>query len=702
MNAVWIISSFTRPVVVARLVLLVATLLVSAAACWSAPYYEGRIRLTVRDSVRAKDIPVTITYSCDSSSGDNRPLVGTGAGAISTFGVVVVGHGYQMPVTAYKSLATTICQHTANYIVVLPETGSGLFPNHNDFAQDMAAVAAYMQREGKRKGSVWEGHIRNETLLAGHSMGGGAAFLAAKLLQQSGAVTLSGVIAFAPAETNPSSSAAAASVTCPTLILAGGVDCVTPLASTVQPIYDKLAAKCKVLAVIPGASHCQFADANSTCNLGELNCKATITRDAQFARCWQYVNRFLTKSDDIARVIDNTQLQTPMVFPSATDVTLSKIDGCVGDTIRAQYTGTAADILWLPDSVRTKTLTTTLRRGGSPLSLLVTTCFGTARIDTIVRVIPMPMAEIVGDSLMCPGDSVRLTARTNSTASNPISVRWSTGETAQTISIRKAGVVDLTAMSDRGCGMVTTARVISVADVPRIYLRVTGDSVLCDGKGATRVSLQGELGNVENIRWSSGDTSTSITLSAPGNYLLSARMTARGERTCPVATDTIEVNLRSITPTTPQIRFERDTLWSTPADTYQWAFQGAPVPDAKKIYHVPTRSGSFTVTTTRTDEGGCPALSIPFAVTLTSVNLEQSMPQLWLADGVLRLAASPGPHVVQVHSMRGETVLQRALDVGAVGPICIDITTLASGVYSVSIDHVPIGRIQHLIITNTR
>lgn len=688
--------------VVARLMVYIVVLLLSVVAGWAAPYYEGRIRLTVRDSVRGKDIPVTITYSCDSSSGDNRPLVGTGAGAIPTFGVVVVGHGYQMPVTAYKSLATTICQNGTNYIVVLPETGSGLFPNHNDFALDMVAVAAYIQREGKRKGSVWEGHIRNETLLAGHSMGGGAAFLAAKALLQAGTPVLAGVIAFAPAETNPSSSTAAASVTCPTLILAGGVDCVTPLTSTVQPIYDKLAAKCKVLAVIPGASHCQFADANSTCNLGELNCKATITRDAQFARCWQYVNRFLAKSDDIARVIDNTQLQTSMVLPSATDVTLSSLDGCVGDTIRAQYTGTAADILWLPDSVRTKTLTTTLRRDGLPLTLVVTTCFGTARIDTIVRVIPMPMAEIVGDSLMCPGDSVRLDVRTNSSPSNPVTVRWSTGETTQSIVVRDAGTVTVTAASGRGCGTATSSTTISLVDIPVITLRVTGDTILCDGKGATQVSLHGDVDRIQGITWSTGDTSKIITLNASGRYTLSARMVARGERSCTVLSDTIVVDLRSVTPTTPVVRYERDTLWSTPAETYQWEFQGMPVPDAKKIYHVPTRSGSYTVTTTQGDEMGCKAQSTPVAVTLTSVDLEHSIPHLWLAGGIVRLAASPGQHVVRVSTLRGETVLQRSLDVDAQGGIAIDITTLARGVYSVCLDDMPIGLVQHLITTNAR
>ena len=454
--------------------------------------------------------------------------------------------------------------------------------------------------------------------------------------------------------------------------------------------------------MIPGASHCQFADANSACNLGELNCKATIAREVQFTRCWQYVNPFLLRSDDFARSIENSQVQTSMTFPSVKEVSLIKSDACAGDTISVRYTGSAKEVLWLPDSVRSSSFTTVVQRGDSPLSLIVTTCFGTTRIDTIVRVIPPPTVEIVGDTLLCPGDSVRLTARTNASGSNPVSIRWSTGETGVSISVRETGVVGLTAISDRGCGTASVTRAVTVVDVPRIYLRLAGDTVLCDGKGALRVSLQGELGNIENIRWSTGDTSTSITLSQPGRYVLAAHMSVRSQLSCPVTTDTVEVDLRSVTPTIPQIRYERDTLWSTPADTYQWSFQGSVLPAAKMIYHVPTRSGSYAVTTTRSDEAGCQSQSAPFAVMLTSIGHEQTMPQHWITGGVLRLAASPGLHVIQLRNLRAETVLQRTFDVDQTGLIAIDVTALPSGVYSVSLDELPVGLIQHSVTSNSR
>ncbi|MFM8473801.1 MAG: hypothetical protein ACKOBV_09830, partial [Candidatus Kapaibacterium sp.] len=56
--------------------------------------FEGRMRVTVRDSVRSKNIPVTIIYASDLESGDNKPLVGTSTNTVPDFSVVVMGHGF--------------------------------------------------------------------------------------------------------------------------------------------------------------------------------------------------------------------------------------------------------------------------------------------------------------------------------------------------------------------------------------------------------------------------------------------------------------------------------------------------------------------------------------------------------------------------------------------------------------------------------
>jgi hypothetical protein len=75
----------------------------------------------------------------------------------------------------------------------------------------------------------------------------------------------------------------------PALLFAGSSDCVTPPAQHQIPIYNALASPCRTLVTVTGASHCQFAQANTACSLGE-SCSPSITRSTQHA----IVNRFLT------------------------------------------------------------------------------------------------------------------------------------------------------------------------------------------------------------------------------------------------------------------------------------------------------------------------------------------------------------------------------------------------------------------------
>ncbi|MEN9281663.1 MAG: hypothetical protein RL594_598 [Bacteroidota bacterium] len=675
-------------------VILCALIACASSSIVVAQYFEGYSRITVRDSTRNRNIAVTVIYPADSSSGENKPLTGTGTGKIPSFGVVVFGHGYQMPVTAYKTLSTTVCQSTSKFIIVLPETGSGLFPSHEEFALDMAAAAEYMQREGRRDGSIWKGHIRNETILSGHSMGGGAAFLAAKHLLQTGSVNVAGLVAFAPAETNPSSSAAAASVTCPTLILAGGVDCVTPLASTVQPIYDKIAAKCKVLAVIPGASHCQFADANSACNLGELNCKATITRQAQFSRCWQYLYPFLARQDDFARTIENTQVQTTMVFPHRSDITIDPPIVCANDTVRFRYIGAAKEVVWLPDSVRASSIVRRVPLGGLRVSMIVETCFSKTRLDTIVRTLEPPSVDIDGGSEgICPGERLTLTAYTNATPDNPMSVVWSTGDTTESIVIASAGTYSVAARSRRGCGEDTKEREVRAVEVPTFRLRVQGDTVLCNGTGAAEVSLEGDMRDVIAVQWSTGQETPTLQLTTPGRYVVSAQLRWNGSKNCLVASDTITLNLRSIKPSVPTVRYERDTLWASEADFYEWSFEGAPIPNEIRSYLVPTASGRYAVTTRRTDEGMCAAKSASVLVTLTSVDDGNHQLSVSVDDNRLRVSVPPGSRLLQMTNVRGETVQTVHFGVESTPWVLIDMSSMSWGVYSVSLDGRVIGTI---------
>jgi hypothetical protein len=105
----------------------------------------------------------------------------------------------------------------------------------------------------------------------GHSMGGGAAFIAAS--QDEGPDLLIGL---APAETNPSAIAASSSVIAPTFVFSGEGDNVTPPQDSHIPIYDACTAVCKGFINIIGGAHCYFALSNFFCDFGETTAGSDI------------------------------------------------------------------------------------------------------------------------------------------------------------------------------------------------------------------------------------------------------------------------------------------------------------------------------------------------------------------------------------------------------------------------------------------
>ena len=634
-----------------RLAMIIALLCHIPWLC-AAPYHEGKMRLTFRDSARGRDIPVTIIYPAD-STGTNTPLVGSASNAIPTFGVVVMGHGYQMPVTAYASFASNICRQTSNYIVVLPETGTGLFPSHSEFAADMVSCLTYMQRENGRTESMWKGHIANDNIIAGHSMGGGSAFLAAKSVLQRNDLTLTAVIALAPAETNPSSKAAAANVDVPTLILAGGNDCVTPLTGTVQPIYDSLPGPCKVLAVIPGASHCQFADENSTCSLGELNCRASIPRATQFDRCWRYINAMLARNDSVAVAIDDTQLQTTMKLFKGDELQAVSTEACQGDTVELRSKLNSPDLLWLPDNVRGQTYKVVIRDSTTRVTLVNTHCFGDTRIDITLRRLPDAAIRIAAVAELCPEGTTTLRAQ----ATNASRIEWSTGEVGDSISVASAGTYTATAISQFGCAPATDTVVVRLRDVPSIPIVQRGSTVFCNGEGSVELEPTFDTDRYDRVIWSNGITGNVLAIRKPGQYVISARLYPREEGDCIVRTDTLRLTVRDVSAPVPTITYIRDTLWSSPGQRHAWTVDATPIPGGDGPWLVPQRSGLYAVEVSYDTTIACTATSKSINVNLTtSVAGETPPPTIRVKNGILHLDHVSAGSRVRLYTYMGALV----------------------------------------------
>lgn len=182
------------------------------------------------------------------------------------------------------------------------------------------------------------------------------------------------------------------------------------------------------------------------------------------------------------------------------------------------------------------------------------------------------------------------------------SYEWSTGETAPSIAVSAGGEYWVRAVDDDGCvGMSDTLVVLPSEDFPAVV--PDGDLALCEGES---VRLSASPGYIA-YEWSTGETTPSITVSAPGYY----RVTVTAAGGCVRSSAAIGVTV-SPRPATPAIVRNGDTLTASPADAYQWLRDGAEIPAATGASYVIDRGGAYAVRTF--NAAGCFAESAQMAV----------------------------------------------------------------------------------------
>jgi len=202
------------------------------------------------------------------SSGTSTPS------ASGSFPVIVFGHGFLMTYAAYQNLWEDLVPE--GYIIAFVTTEGGPFPSHQNFGLDLRFVSNFIGELGENASSVLYNHIAPERAIAGHSMGGGATWIAA-----SGISSIQCIIGLAPAETtNPAATLAGGGIQVPALVLSGSSDAVTTPVAHHQPLYQSVASECKAFASLENGSHCYFAQPGSLCDIGET-APGAMTRPRQ-------------------------------------------------------------------------------------------------------------------------------------------------------------------------------------------------------------------------------------------------------------------------------------------------------------------------------------------------------------------------------------------------------------------------------------
>ena len=252
------------------------------------------------DNNRNRNISTEIYYPAD-SSGHDLPI------SFGNFPVIVFGHGFLISWDSYENFWTSLVPE--GYILCFPTTEMGFSPNHQDFADDLKFISSQMQIESQISSSIFYNAVLPKTGILGHSMGGGASFLATE-----NNPNVNTLINFAAAETNPSAISAASNITIPTVIFSGDDDCVTPPIIHQNIMFDSLNANCKTQVNIINGGHCYFANDNVLCSFGESSCNPNlnITREEQqnitndFLKLWL---DFSLKSNQNSFNVFNDSLQ---------------------------------------------------------------------------------------------------------------------------------------------------------------------------------------------------------------------------------------------------------------------------------------------------------------------------------------------------------------------------------------------------------
>jgi dienelactone hydrolase len=222
----------------------------------------GHTTLTFVDATRNnRSIPCEVYYPA-LSAGENTAALDPAFLALTGYPAIAIGHGFVIGASNYSLIAEQLIPF--GFVVALVNTETGFSPSHENFGLDLAFVTHALQQESQNSTSILHNIVHQEReAIIGHSMGGGAAWLAA-----ASDPLIDAIVGLAPAETNPSAIAAAASVNCNSLIFSGSDDSVTPPADNHQPIFDGTNG-CKTFVSLSGGSHCGFIDAGTLCDFGE-------------------------------------------------------------------------------------------------------------------------------------------------------------------------------------------------------------------------------------------------------------------------------------------------------------------------------------------------------------------------------------------------------------------------------------------------
>lgn len=308
---------------------------------------------------------------------------------------------------------------------------------------------------------------------------------------------------------------------------------------------------------------------------------------------------------------------------TAPSVTVSgPINFCQGDSVTLT-SSVAAGITWSPGGQTTQSITV-YNSGSYTVTLGASGCSGTSS-PVNVNVLPTPATPTIsanGPTTFCQGGNVVLT----SSSANGNS--WLPGvQTTQAITVTTSGTYTVTVTNASGCSATSApTNVVINAVPPTPIITPLGSVTVCAGDTVILTTNA-----VSPFQWSNGQTSSSITVLAGGNYTV----TVPNANGCPATSAITSVTVNPlpaapiITPSGPTTFCQGNPI--TLSSSYATGNIWSNLATSQAI--IVGSTGSYSVT--YTDANGCSSVSAP---TLITVNPAPATP-LITASGATTFCA---------------------------------------------------------------
>ena len=174
---------------------------------------------------------------------------------------------------------------------------------------------------------------------------------------------------------------------------------------------------------------------------------------------------------------------------------------CLGETVKLNPVTNGSIFIWNTGN-ETSEITVT-QPGKYWIMTSIGTC--TASDTENVQFKTPPHINLGRDTVLCGAKNYLLDAGLSG-----LTYKWSTGDTTQKITVGKSGVYWANAFN--GACSITDTILITFKAVP--VITILKDTLICKGE---RAILKADTG-AKNYLWSTGDTTTSITVQNPGLY----------------------------------------------------------------------------------------------------------------------------------------------------------------------------------------